>query len=634
MYKKSFLQPILFGLITILFVASCDKDFNELGTDIVGDDHFGFEVDSSGTVKIYNQKLGPIASNNLAVNPLGFYTNPAFGTTQANFVTQLELSSFSPTFNNTNPSDYRTGVDYGPTELDSVIIEIPYFRKFIDEDDGVSTYQLDSIYGETPYDKDIPATVNSKFKLEIYQSGYYLRDLDPNEGLGAVQSYYTDQDNIINPIGTPLNNSPQDDIPTAGILNADGHENNKFYFDKREHAIKGLSEDGTRAEEPTRSVPSMRLHLDKAFFDNLILHAPAGKLADNATFKNYMRGLYFKVDHGENSGDGNMALLNFKAGKITLYYNEDKKKTVNNLDTYERLYKTFVINLGGNSISLLQNSNENTDYLTAANSSNEASRVYLKGGEGSIAVIDLFGTVDLKGLTPNPNYTTSSPASLTNPRFKLDPAYDPSLPISDTNPKYLNTGPNGISDEIDKINANDWLINEANLTFNIDDSRLGTDVDKHIFEPARIYLYDLTNKQPIIDYSYDLTSNGTYPKFNKLTFGGMLANNKGFLVKQIRGTDGYVSNKGSKYKIRITNYVRSLVKNDSTNVRLGLSVTENINTFGFSKLRTPNSNVDRAPAMSVMNPLGTILYGTNIPVAQTQEYKKRLKLEIYYTKPN
>ena len=76
MYKKSFLQPILFGLITIFFIASCDKDFNELGTDIVGDDHFGFEVDSSATVKIYNQKLGAIASNNLAVNPLGFYTNP------------------------------------------------------------------------------------------------------------------------------------------------------------------------------------------------------------------------------------------------------------------------------------------------------------------------------------------------------------------------------------------------------------------------------------------------------------------------------------------------------------------------------------------------------------------------------
>jgi hypothetical protein len=61
MYKKSFLRPILIvGLITIIF-ASCDKDFNQLGTDIVGDDNFGFDVDSTLTVEAYNQKLGPIA---------------------------------------------------------------------------------------------------------------------------------------------------------------------------------------------------------------------------------------------------------------------------------------------------------------------------------------------------------------------------------------------------------------------------------------------------------------------------------------------------------------------------------------------------------------------------------------------
>lgn len=620
MYKKSFLHPILLGLFTIIFIASCDKGFNELGTDIVGDDHFGFEVDTLFTVKAYNQKLGPIASNNLAVNPLGFYTNPAFGTTQANFVTQVELGSFNPKFNNTTPGDYGTD---GPTVLDSVIIEVPYFKKFIEKKDDVSTYKLDSIYGEKPfvYDPAHPISDDpAKFKLEIYQSTYFLRDLDPNDGLGTIQPFYTDEDNTITTTGSPLNNAPQSDVPLEGIKNADGHENNKFYFDKREHSVKTLAEDGTLAEEPTKSVPSMRLHLNKAVFDNLILHAPEGKLADNATFKNYFRGLYFKVSHGDNTGPGNMAMLNFKAGKITLYYNEDKKSTVNNVVSYKRVFKTFTLNLSGNTISLLQNSAENMDYLTAANSPNEASRIYLKGGQGSIAVIDLFGSVDLKG-------------------YSLNPSYNENLPISDTNPKYIpNNIPNGISDEIDNIKINGWLINEANLTFNIDKTRMRSsnpETDKRIFEPGRIYLYDLTHKKTLIDYSYDLTSNGLYPKYNRAVFGGILADSKEFLVKQIRDNDGYISNKGSQYKIKITNYVKNLVKNDSTNVRLGLSVTENINTIGFSKLRTPNSIVDRAPSMSVMNPLGTILYGTNISDAlpHTQEYKKRLKLEIYYTKP-
>src|SRR6478672_8949925 len=111
MYKKSSLLPILFGLITILFVA-CDKDFNELGTDIIGDNHFGFEKYTGASLIAYNQKLGAVASNNLAINPLGVYDNPVFGKTTANFVTQLELSSFDPTFNNTTPGDYSSEVGH------------------------------------------------------------------------------------------------------------------------------------------------------------------------------------------------------------------------------------------------------------------------------------------------------------------------------------------------------------------------------------------------------------------------------------------------------------------------------------------------------------------------------------------
>jgi hypothetical protein len=76
-----------------------------------------------------------------------------------------------------------------------------------------------------------------------------------------------------------------------------------------------------------------------------------------------------------------------------------------------------------------------------------------------------------------------------------------------------------------------------------------------------------------------------------------------------------------------------MISNDSTNVRLGLSVTENINSVAFSKLRTANTNTEYAPNMSVLSPLGTILYGTNIPVGDP-DYDKRLKLEIYYTKPD
>lgn len=619
MYKKSYLRPILFGLIAVFF-ASCDKDFNEFGTNIVGDDHFGFEKYTDATVRAYNQKLGEIASNNLPINALGFYSNPAYGTTQADFVTQAELSTTNPVFNNTDPTLYNTM----PTVLDSVVMEIPYFKKFKSIDDNkVSTYTLDSIYGEKPYDQTA-ATNNSKFKLSVYQSNYFLRDLDPDQSLVQQQLYYTGQNqidvinsNLTNSV--PLNNAGLTDANASldGIHNADGHENSAFYFDKREHRTMTFKDDGVTPVY-TRSVPSMRLHLNKTVFSNLILTAPSGSLADPTTFKNYFRGLYFKV---ENGNPGNMAMINFKGGKITLYYNEDKKKTSSSgVVSFERVYKTYVLNLTGNTISLLKNSDENAEYLTAANNTTqEASKLYLKGGEGSMAIIDLFGTTDTKG-------------------YILNPLYNANVHLSPTNLKYTVTiGPNGVSDEIDDIVINGWLINEANLTFYIDQTSLKSDdldpnIRTKVVEPNRIYLYDLTNKKPIVDYTYDLTTDGKYPKLNKYIFGGILANENGSGTKQIRNADGEITNKGTKYKIRLTNYVRNLISKDSTNIRLGLSVTESIANIGLSKLKTPNTNSAYAPTMSVMSPLGTILYGTG-PTSDNLPEDKKLKLEIYYTKP-
>lgn len=605
MYNKTLIRPLLIvGLITILF-ASCDKDFNELGTDIVGDNHFGFEVDSTFSVKAYNQKLGPIASNNLPINPLGFYSNPAFGTTQANFVTQVELSTASPVFNNTNTELYEDL----PT-IDSVILDVPYFKTLkTTNTDQTKEYKLDSIYGESV------GSANSKFKLSVYQSNYYLRDLDPEQSLAEQQLFYTDQNDLIdnNKIPVLLNNAPLTDPASGseGTHNADGRENEQFYFDKKEHKLTTYESDGV-TKKYTRFVPSMRLHLRTDVFYDKILNAPTGQLSSNALFKNYFRGIYFKV---ENGNPGNMAMINFKAGKITIYYKEDKitpdNATTTTVNEYklERVSKSFPLNFSGNTISLLQNSNENVDYLNAANSSQEASRLYVKGGQGAMAVIDLFGSTDLKGYVKNDSFNEN-------------------LPISSTNPKYILTGPNGISDEIDDIKYNGWLINEANLTFFVDKAAMSNfspaTPENQPIEPGRLFLYDLTNKKVLVDYNFDFTTNSSNPKYGKFIHDGIV---------QTQDINDGRGKRGKKVRVRITNYVRNLIKNDSTNVRLGLSVTENINNVGLSKLRTANSNFSSAPTMSVLNPLGTILYGTGTTSSNLPEGRK-LKLKIYYTKPN
>ncbi len=92
---------------------SCDKDYNAIGGDLIGEDHFDLSTYTSNVIA-YNQKIGPVQSNNLPVNALGIYTNPAFGTTTANFATQLSLGSSNPTIG-TNP------------EIESVVLTVPYF---------------------------------------------------------------------------------------------------------------------------------------------------------------------------------------------------------------------------------------------------------------------------------------------------------------------------------------------------------------------------------------------------------------------------------------------------------------------------------------------------------------------------
>lgn len=534
MYNTSFFKKMLV-LASIVLLYSCDKDYNAIGGDLIGDNHFDFSTYTSNVIA-YNQKVGPAQSNDLAVNGLGIYSNPAFGTTTANFVTQLSLSSLSPEIGSN-------------TEIESVVLTVPYFTdptKTVTNADGSHVYELDSIYGGSP----------AEIKLSVYESGYFMRDLDPTGGFQEAQRYYTNQNaNFDNAkIGNRLN----DEVNVA--------QNDGFFFSAAEYVEKTIDAT-TKVETTTRTAPGMRLNLNKSFFVSKIIHAPAGKLATADVFKDYFRGLYFKVEKSGSSA-GNMALLNFKLGKVTIKYKEDLSTTVGTVVTVTRVDKSIVLNMAGNSVSLLEQTNTNTLYANATSSPNTVDgdqNLFLKGGEGSMAILDLFST----------------PGELTT------------------------------------LRSNGWLINEANLVFHIDTDKMKDVAGVKVFEPNRIYLYDLTNSRPVVDYFNDATT-GTNPKNGKLIYGGIINKEA-------------ATNKGLTYKIRITNQIRNLIKNaDSTNVKLGLVVTEDINTVNSSYLKTPNSFTARLPKASVMNPLGTILYGgkSTVPV------DKRLKLEIFYTKPN
>ncbi|GEC79609.1 DUF4270 domain-containing protein [Flavobacterium aquatile] len=551
MKLNSFFKTLLLGITVVLF-ASCDKDFNEVGTNIIGEDHYDFDVDSTKAVIAYNQPLGAVQTNNLPTNALGYYNHPVFGKTKASFVTQVELIAANPKF--INPAT---------VDIDSVYLYVPYFidaKKTVkNTETGDSTYELDSIYGVNP------------IKLEIFESKYYLRDFDASTGLEQAQRYYSSQkqlfENNYNTVQGRLNDS------TAQI------QNDKFEFKPNEIKLQYYDSEKEETVVKQRLAPGIFVKLNKEFFRQKIVNAPEGKLLNNNTFKDYFRGLYFRVDNSDTSvQQGSLALLNFRAGKIVMSYHDETSATND-----AKIRRELTINLGGNTVNLFDSEGTATSssYIAAMTNNTPDTptgdeKLYLKGQNGAMAVIELFG-------------------------------------------EDSNDDDDDIPEELETIKNEGWLINDASLTFYIE----RTAMINSTYEPLRIYLYDLENNAPILDYIFDGTESNSNPKLNRVVHGGIIEK------------EDVDNGRGTQYKIRLTRYLMSLLadENASKNVKLGLVVTESIAAITNAELQTPitdYNNIKFSPLASVINPLGTVLYGSSLNVPEN----KRLKLKIYYTKPN
>jgi hypothetical protein len=288
-------------------------------------------------------------------------------------------------------------------------------------------------------------------------------------------------------------------------------------------------------------------------------------LSSNPNFEQYFKGLYFNVE--KTDATGVLARMNFKKGTIVVKY---KEKATADAAT-RTVDKSITLNLTGNTVNLLDNQASTATYSYSKEP--KADRLYLRGGEGSVATINLF-----------------------------NPALDVVSYIKSTKTIDLTKG-NGIPDKLDSIKKN-GLINEASLTFYVDQTLMANAPA----EPTTIFLYDMHNKQIL---------------------------SAGVLEKDASG-------KGLKYKVSITDYIRKLVNNDNEEiVPLGVCVAQGISNTKFKKVKnapdyatwktltTIEQNAYFFPEASVMNPLGTILHGSN-----SEDASKKLKLEIYYTKPN
>ncbi len=512
--KVKNLLPVA-GAILLLFIvlSSCQKDITTIGSEILGDEIPNGILDDSQTVIAYSRKLGPLQSNRLPAYQLGIYNDPVYGKSEVNFLSQLTLETNDPKFGDS-------------AKVDSVFVYLPYFNTATTVD-STTTYELDSIYGSTP------------INLSISPSNYFLRDYDPNSGFEEFQNYYTTQGSTFEGYLGPELASVENFIPT-----------NNGYI---------LYED---TEEEEKIAPGLRVKLPVEFFqENIIDKEGSPELRNSNNFKNFLRGLYFKVNSPTNNGS--LFIFDAADAYVTIFYSFDTED-----DPEIRDNATFKLNFNGISVNTFENQLPQQIQTAISNPNIQTGdeNLYLRGGDGIISIVELFGK-------DNDN--------------------------------------NGVADELETLRDKKWLINEANLIFYVNQDLMVGGAT----EPERIVIYDLKNSNVLADYNLDIT--------NGLEAINALTNHYGRLE---RGSDG----NGEYYKLKITHHISNLINKDSTNVPLGIVVSQNVLTQTTSKLQNPmEPELEQVPTSTVVSPEGTILHGN---ASSNQE--KRLKLQIYYTEPN
>jgi len=548
-YFNSVLFKSSCALALIFMTQSCENEFSEIGTDIVGTP--GFEIkNKTYPVTTYNKKITPFQSNGLAENLLGYYYDPIFGASTVNFVGQLTPTTLAPDFGDN-------------TVLDSVVLTIPYNSTATSEE--TRPYKLDSLYGGTESDA---------IKLSIFRNTYFLRAFDPNADLDATQNYYSN--------GTLAQSETLGELEGQLL-----YFNNDYLPNPNPIGLKEINEETDVLEVTSTIPPSLRIPLfgttdvnssiPEEYWKDVIFSKEDDEVLSKVNnFYEYFRGLYFKVEP-KSVENKNLIQLDFSSASsnVILYYTYSKTNTIDGVEITTDDQGEYEMRFSGNRVNVFENDFNTSVLQTIEDTSTDDEGddyLYLKGGEGSMAVVELF-TEDENGATRTEQL-------------------------------------NEFREVNDGVITTKRLINEAYLEFYVETSLSISD------SPWRVYIYDLDNNLPVADFFMDQSTDATSSdsKFRHL-------------VPLTTETDANgVEQK--KYKIRLTEHLNNIVIRDSTNVTLGLVVSSNVgaaNTRAFQN----SSDIEGVPTGTVLTPKSVILHGNNSP-----DIAKRVKFNIYYTEPN
>ena len=598
---------IKFLFVLLLFMTSCNKDYNTVGVDLIDNKPFNTNIEEV-PVFVKMNKIPPYIANAISTFQLGIYEDNIYGKSKVSFLSQLSFDTPNAVFGIFSPTDEINGMEDNIAaipELETikdVFLDIPFFTN-VDDDDNDGVINLYDVDSEDPYsdsdgdgvsdadesnagqdplnpdtdgdgilDGDDTESINpnagatlyeldslmgnseAKFKLKVSELDYFLRPFDPENNFETYQKYYS-------------SNSIPDNFSGTVLFDEEIEINSKELVFYKEDDPETEDDDESEIVKE-RLTPRIRVSLDKDFFQSKILdNEGSDDLANAENFKLFFKGI---IIDAYDFSDPLLMILNFSEAEIRIVYDYqkyDKNDTDDDTsdDVIESTEDEYKLNLNGIKLNSFKYDLYPAEIITAISDTiNNAGLVYLKGGEGIMAEIELF---------------------------KDD---------------------NG-NDLLEEIRKKEWLVNEASLSIYINKDMLSS--SGGIIEPSRLYLYDIDNKAPLIDYFVD-NSAGPKEYQNKIVHGGSIELDE--------------DKNGLMYKIRINEHIKNVIRKDSTNTKLGLVVSSDISNTINVEVETKDL-MTFIPNSTAINPLGTVLIG---PSPSAEYYEKRMKLDLYYTKLN
>lgn len=600
-------MKVKFYIVYFLFFISCNKEYNTIGTDFLRSDTFDTNVEYVD-VAVKQKRIPPFKSIALPIYQLGKIQDQIFGNRDAIFVTQLGLEELNPIFGITSQTKEEEGDDSNVLiikENEIVVdayLDIPFYNNTFDSDgDGViDEYDVDpfDIYsdsdgdgladvlersnGTDPLDPDTDDdgildnvdtdTINPRQGATVYDIDSLIGNREASFKVKVQElDYFLSTYDPSNNFETFLKYYSNDQVIEnfTGKVLYDGEveiNTEEIVIYKEDDPDTDDVDESTQVKE--RLTPRLRIPIDKDYMQSKIIDMEGNiDLSNQDNFNLYFKGLFLSA---YDFSDPLLLILNYADASINIVYEYDR---YNRNDTPD------------------DTSDDTIDR------EEKTFKLNLTGNQINILKQDPLSPEISKALNSN---------------------------SEDLKRVYLRGG-EGIMMEIDlfddgagndilgEIKSNGWLINEANLTMYIDKEAI--DISGGIIEPSRLFLYDIESKAPVVDYFID-QSQGQKPKDQKAVHSGLIEIDE--------------DKKGIKYKIRISEHVKNIIRNDSLNKKLALVVTSDITNAVNTELKN-NDELEYIPISSVINPLGTILYGPN---PEPINHDKRFRLELFYTEIN